>query len=149
MQLRLSIWSSDSLILTAYGIAQEWQNDEDGRLSLNLLLRQCCGSGIRCFFDSWILDPDRFFQDPGSQTHIFESLVTIFWVKSFIILWKLAQIFFFSISKLKKFSLMCNLWLHKRYDNNFFSPLSFVVFLDPGSGIRDPGWVKIRIRDPG
>ncbi len=30
---------------------------------------------------------------------------------------------------------------------NFFSPLSFdAVF---GSGIRDPGWVKIRIRDPG
>jgi hypothetical protein len=28
-----------------------------------------------------------------------------------------------------------------------FSPLSFLhVF---GSGIRDPGWVKIRIRDPG
>jgi hypothetical protein len=39
---------------------------------------------------------------------------------------------------------------------NFFSPLSFVpvaVFgsgiRDPGSEIRDPGWVKIRIRDPG
>jgi hypothetical protein len=27
----------------------------------------------------------------------------------------------------------------------FFSPLSFVVVF--GSGIRDPGWVKIRIRD--
>ncbi len=34
------------------------------------------GSGIR----------DRFFPDPGSQTHIFESLVTIFLVKSPIIL---------------------------------------------------------------
>jgi hypothetical protein len=37
---------------------------------------------------------------------------------------------------------------------HFFSPLSFVdVFgsgiQDPGFGIRDPGWVKIRIRDPG
>jgi hypothetical protein len=31
---------------------------------------------------------------------------------------------------------------------NFFSPLSFVLlFLNPGSGIRDPEWVKIRIRD--
>jgi hypothetical protein len=30
--------------------------------------------GIRYFFDPWI-------SDPGSQTHIFESLVTIFWVK--------------------------------------------------------------------
>jgi hypothetical protein len=27
-----------------------------------------------------------FFPDPGSQTYIFESLVTIFWVKSAIIL---------------------------------------------------------------
>ncbi len=34
------------------------------------------GSGIR----------NRFIPDPGSQTDIFESLVTIFWVKSFIIL---------------------------------------------------------------
>jgi hypothetical protein len=50
----------------------------------------CCGSGsgIRCL-------------DPGSQTHIFESLVKIFWVKTSIILKKLAQIFFFSISKIK------------------------------------------------
>jgi hypothetical protein len=30
---------------------------------------------------------------------------------------------------------------------NFFSPLSFVAVF--GSEIRDPGWVKIRIRDPG
>jgi hypothetical protein len=28
---------------------------------------------------------------------------------------------------------------------NFFSPLSFVAVF--GSGILDPGWVKIRIRD--
>jgi hypothetical protein len=28
---------------------------------------------------------------------------------------------------------------------NFFSPLSFVAVF--GSGIRDPGWVNIRIRD--
>jgi len=29
--------------------------------------------------------------------------------------------------------------------NRFF----LLLFLDPGSEIRDPGWVKIRIRDPG
>jgi hypothetical protein len=35
----------------------------------------------------------------------------------------------------------------KRYDNKICSPISFVdVF---GFGIRDLGWVKIRIRDPG
>ncbi len=56
-------------------------------------LLQCCrsGSGIRCFFDPGIRN--RFFPDPGSQTHLFESLVKIFWVKTSIILWKLAQIF--------------------------------------------------------
>ncbi len=50
-----------------------------------------------------IRDPVTFWpQDPGSQTHIFESfLVKIFWAKTSIILWKLAQIFFFSISKIK------------------------------------------------
>jgi hypothetical protein len=44
-----------------------------------------------------------FFRIPnlGSQTHIFEGLVTIFWVKTSIILGKLGQIFFFSISKIK------------------------------------------------
>jgi hypothetical protein len=35
---------------------------------------------------------------------------------------------------------------------NFFPPLSFAAVFgsgirDPGSEIRDPGWVKIRIRD--
>jgi hypothetical protein len=36
-----------------------------------------------------------------------------------------------------------------RYDNYFFSPLSFVAVFGPGSEIRDPVWVKIMIRDPG
>jgi hypothetical protein len=31
-------------------------------------MKQCCGSEIQ----------NKFFPDPGSQTHIFESLVTIF-----------------------------------------------------------------------
>jgi hypothetical protein len=30
---------------------------------------------------------------------------------------------------------------------NFFHPSLLLLFLDPGSEIRDPGWVKIRIRD--
>jgi hypothetical protein len=46
------------------------------------------GSGIR----------NRVFPDPGSQTHIFESIVTIFWVKISLILRKLAKIFFFCTS---------------------------------------------------
>jgi hypothetical protein len=30
---------------------------------------------------------NRFFPDPGSQTHLFENLMTIFWLKSSIILY--------------------------------------------------------------
>jgi hypothetical protein len=30
---------------------------------------------------------------------------------------------------------------------NFFHSSLLFLFLDPGSEIRDPGWVKIRIRD--
>jgi hypothetical protein len=48
------------------------------------------GSGIR----------NRFFPDPGSHPHIFGNLMTIFWVESSIILCKVAQIFFFTSSKL-------------------------------------------------
>jgi hypothetical protein len=39
------------------------------------------------------------------------------------------------------------MWLQKMYDDKFFSPLSFVAVFR--SEIRDPGLVKIRIRDPG
>jgi hypothetical protein len=35
----------------------------------------------------------------------------------------------------------------KGMTTNFFSPLILLLFLDPGSEIRDPGWVKFRIRD--
>ncbi len=63
---------------------------------------QCCGSrsGIRCLFDPWILN--MFFPDSGSRipNPYIESLMTIFWVKSSIILCKLAQIFVFTSSKL-------------------------------------------------
>jgi hypothetical protein len=57
-------------------------------------------------FDPWMRDPEKVFSgsrisDPGSQNHIWERLVTIFWVKSPTILRKLGQIFFFSTSKLK------------------------------------------------
>jgi hypothetical protein len=71
--------------------------------------------------------------DPGTQTHIFESSMTIFWVKSSIILYKLAQIFFFTSSKRKFFSI---LWLFvatkKGWTTNFFHPSLSLLFLDPG-----------------
>jgi hypothetical protein len=35
----------------------------------------------------------------------------------------------------------------KDMTTNLFSPLCFVAVFGQGSKIRDPGWVKIRIRD--
>ncbi len=51
---------------------------------------QCCGSGIQCFFDPWIGEPDSGWKKkksgPGSgmniSYHFSESLETIFWVKN-------------------------------------------------------------------
>jgi hypothetical protein len=53
---------------------------------------------IRCFFDFWIRE--RFFSDPGTQTHIFEILVTIFCGKSTISLGEFAQVIFVTYSKI-------------------------------------------------
>jgi hypothetical protein len=36
-----------------------------------------------------------------------------------------------------------------RIPNPYFFTCLLLLFLDPGSEIQDPGWVKIRIRDPG
>ncbi len=119
-------------------------------LKINIMnsSNQCCGSGsgIRCLFDPGPGSGIRnsFFcriPDPGSQPHIFQSLVTNFWVKSSIVLWKLAQFVFFS----NNFQ-FCEICGYKNsFDNKFFfTPLFCCCFW-----IRDPEWVKIRIRDPG
>jgi hypothetical protein len=97
------------------------------------------GSGIR----------NRFFPDPGSQTHIFEDLVTIFWVKSLIILGKLGKIFSSAYQNKIIFSFVKFVAAKNGLTKKFFHPCLLLLFLDPGSEIRDPGWVKIRIRDPG
>ncbi len=55
--------------------------------------------------------------------------------------------FFFTCSKIKLFTILWYLWLQKMVGQKNFSPLLLVRVLDPGSEIRDPGWVKIRIRD--
>jgi hypothetical protein len=44
------------------------------------------GSGIGCFLTPGSGIRNRFFPDPGSQDHIFKSFLTIFVVKSAIIL---------------------------------------------------------------
>jgi hypothetical protein len=107
---------------------------------------QCCGpgSGIRDpgLGPFWPLDPGSGIglfripdlgsriSGPGSQTRIFESLVTTFWVKSSIILWNLAQIFFLSSSKIRKNSYFWELsgnFLGKKFHNSLkFGPNFFL-----------------------
>jgi hypothetical protein len=60
---------------------------------LYMYLAQCCGSGI------------GLFPDPGSQTHIFDNLMTNIWVKNTIILSVLAKEIFFTCSKMKLFTI--------------------------------------------
>ncbi len=98
-----------------------------------------CGSGIRCLFDPG--DPECYFRisDPGSQTHIAKRLVTIFWVKSTIILCEMAKKNFFTCSKIKNkiiFSFVIFGTPKKGWTTNF-SPFSFVAVV--WSGIRDRG----------
>jgi hypothetical protein len=70
------------------------------------------GSG--CFFDLWFrdeffLDPGSRFPDPGSQTHISESLETLFGVK---------------IQKVKK---ICEIYGEKKVDQTKIFSLFFVI----------------------
>ncbi len=96
-------------------------------------ISQPCGSGIRCLFDpgSWIPDPEPIFLRALWQ--FFGNLA-----KKFSSPFQNKMILnFFDISGYKK-----------RY-NKFVHPSLLLLFLDPGSEIRDPGWTKNRIRDPG
>ncbi len=79
--------------------------------------------------------------DPGSQTYIFESILTSFWVKSYIILWKLDQIFFFRISKIKIYNFVKFTATIKVWQLIFFIPLFSCCFWiqDPRTGIWDLG----------
>jgi hypothetical protein len=83
-RLRSGPWCS----LTSRASSQTWRRRSTAQVILTLrsqlktgrhFCRQCCeaGSGIRCLFDPWILDPG-WVKNPD---HISESLETIFWVK--------------------------------------------------------------------
>ncbi len=97
-----------------------------------------------------IRDPEQVFPDPGSQTYVFESLMIIFWVKSSIILCKLAQICFLPKFNYKiVFNFVIFVLQKKIWQQIFFHPSLLLLFLDPGSEIRDSGWIKIRTRDSG
>ncbi len=79
---------------------------------------------------------------PGSQNHIFESLMAIFCIESYITLWKLA------IQTQNNFQ-FCEICGYKKgMTKHFFSPLSFVAVFGSGIGKnQDPG-SGINISDP-
>ncbi len=85
------------------------------------------------------------FLTPGSQTNIFESLVTIFWGKQFYNSFKTGSIFFsFPAQNLNNFEFVIFV-ATKKVGQQICSPSFFVLLLlVPGSGMD-----KIRIRDPG
>jgi hypothetical protein len=65
--------------------------DPDPKIHTHLLLMDPDPNQIRNKAVSSVADPDPgsgigAFLTPGSQTHMYESLVTTFWVKSSIIL---------------------------------------------------------------
>jgi hypothetical protein len=82
------------------------------------------GSGIR----------NRFFF--GSQSHIFDSSMTNFWVKSTLILNVLAKEIFFTCLKKKLFTILRYMGLQRMEgQKNIFLPPLFVLLLYSGSGI--------------
>jgi hypothetical protein len=100
------------------------------------------GSGIRCIFDPWIRDPDRFFPDPGSRnpnTYFWEHIDN-FLGKKFYNSLKIqtGPNFFLQHFKNKIIFIFVKFVATKKgMTTNFFSTLSFVAVF--GSRIRDPG----------
>ncbi len=80
--------------------------------------------------------------DSESQTHIFESLVTNFWVKKFYNSLKIVPNFFLQHFKNKIiYNFVTFIATKKGMTTNFFRPSLLLLFLDPGSRIRNPGSV--------
>ncbi len=91
--------------------------------------QQCCGtgSGIRCLFDLGIRN--WFFLDPWSRWKLSDN----FRGKISIILWILAQMFFFSFFKNKIIFNFVKFMATKKgtYDNKFFfRPFLLLLFLE-------------------
>jgi hypothetical protein len=108
---------------------------------------QCSGSGIRCFLTPGPGSGIGFFRIPdlGSRipTPYFLELSDKLLGKKFYNSLKTGPNCFLQHLRIKFVA------TKKGLKTNFFSLLSFValLFLDPGSEVRDPEWVKIRIRD--
>ncbi len=117
-------------------------------------LYQCCGSGsgIQDPVPFWPLDPGSgigFFWIPDLRSRIpnpyFWELSDNFLGEKFYNSLKIGPNFFLQHFKNK---IIFN--FGKFVAQNFFATLFYCCFWirDPGSEIRDPGWVKIRIQDP-
>ncbi len=104
------------------------------------------GSRIR---NRFFPDPGSRIPDPRSQTHIFESLVTIFWGKKFCNSLKIGQNFFFSTKTKIMYNFVKFVATLKGMTTNFFHPSLLLLFLDPESEIRDPGSGMGKNQDPG
>jgi hypothetical protein len=100
----------------------------------------------RVLFNPWIRN--RFFRIPDPKTIFLRAFWHNFFGKKFYNSLKIGPNFFFQHFKAKIITILWNLWLHKKVWQLIFFHLSLLLlFLDPGFEIRDPGWVKIRIRD--
>jgi hypothetical protein len=84
---------------------------------------QCCRSGSGSVAGIQV----TVFPDPGSETHIFDSIMTNFWVKSTgtAILSVLAKKICLPVQKLKLFTILRYLWLPKNCRKKKNSPSSF------------------------
>jgi hypothetical protein len=102
---------------------------------------------IRDLYDTWIRIRNKFFPDPGSRipNPYFSELIDNFLGKKFYNSLKIGPNYFLKHFKNKIIYNFVKFVATQIGMTNFFSPLSFVAVF--GSGIRDPGWVKIGIRD--
>ncbi len=95
------------------------------------------GSGIWCFLTPGLGIPNPYFWE----------LSDICFGKKFYNSLKIGPIFFLQHFTNKIIFNFVKLGLQKKIWQLFFHPSLLLLFLEPGSGIRDPGRVKIRIRD--
>ncbi len=98
-------------------------------------------SGEQAMLDSMWGSGAFLTLDPGSQTHIFDSLMTNFWVKSIIILIVLAKKFFLPVLKL--FSNFWYLWPQKMVGQTKFAPSVFGAVI--GSWFAATHWLDQKI----
>jgi hypothetical protein len=92
---------------------------------------------------------NRFFPDPGSRIPDPKPIfMRTFWGKKFYNSLKIGPIIFLQHFKTEIiYNFVKFVATYQGMTTNFFYPSLLLMFLDPRSGIQDPGWVKIGIRD--